>query len=77
MGPFTWAIAAELLFKYGPSAVVFGQKIYENIAAGRANDLVTASDIAEMTRLANQTGADIYAREGIMVPVTVIAPPAP
>lgn len=68
MPPFTWGLAAELLFKYGPSAVVFGQKIYENIAAGKANVVVTAADVEEMTRLGRQTGADIYAREGIVPP---------
>lgn len=64
----TWAIALDLLLKYGPQAVVFGQKIYDNVQAGRGNSVVTADDIAELVRLSSQSGEDIYKKLGIAPP---------
>lgn len=75
MEPFTWLVAAKLLFQYGPQAVIFGQKIYENIAAGRQNAVVTSEDIAELTRLSSLTGEDIYKSLGIAPPPAPVVPP--
>jgi hypothetical protein len=74
MEPFTWALAAKLLLQYGPTAVVYGQKIYENIQAGRANTVVTAADVAEMNRLAGLDAEGIYARLGITPPAASTGP---
>lgn len=72
MEPFTWAIAAELLFKYGPNALVLAEKIVGNIKAGKANTEVSEADRAELSRLASQTAEGIYANLGITPP-----PPPP
>ncbi len=64
----TFAIALELLMKYGPSAVMMGEKLIADITAGKANETVTPEDWAELKRLGSQAGEDIYARLGIEPP---------
>lgn len=70
MEPFTWTVALDLLMKYGPNAVALATKIVDNIKAGKANEEVTEADRAELVRLSNLTGAEIYARSGITLPPT-------
>ncbi len=68
MPPFTWQIAAEMLFKYGPSFFTLAQKITANLAAGKANQQVSPADLAELDRLSSLTGEGIYAKLGITPP---------
>lgn len=58
----------QLVLRYGPSVIPLVSKLTSAIAAGKSNEPVTEADWAELTRLANQTGADIYARMGIAPP---------
>jgi len=76
MEPFTWAVALKLLVDHGPTAVVWAQKIWANIEAGKANTVVTAEDIAELNRLSSLTAGDIYARLGITPPPAATILPA-
>jgi hypothetical protein len=68
MNPLTIAALADAFFKYGPTVLSVGQKLMADIAAGRGGKEVTAEDFAELVRLANQTGEQIYARLGITPP---------
>ena len=63
-------IAALLtaLLQYGPSIIPLAQKLVADIEAGKGNNLVTSADLAELARLAGQTGEDIYSRLGITQP---------
>lgn len=65
MTPVT-LLAAVL--QYGPSIIGVVQKLVTDIEAGRGQKEVTAADLAELARLAGQTGEDIYARIGIAPP---------
>lgn len=60
--------ALDLLLRYGPTAVDLGLKLKAAVDAGRAGDPLTAADWAEMRRLAEQSGEDIYRRLGITPP---------
>ena len=62
----------QLVMQYGPSVVGLIQKLVADIEAGKGNQVVTAQDLADLAKLAQQTGEDIYARLGITPP-----PPAP
>ena len=64
----TTAALLGAVLTYGPSIIPLVQKLVADIEAGRGNALVTAADLAELARLANQTGEDIYARLGITPP---------
>lgn len=64
----TFAVALDLLLKYGPSAVLMGQKLVAAVQAGRSNETVSDADWAELARLGNLTSADIYQRLGISPP---------
>lgn len=64
----TFAIALDLLLKYGPNAVLLGEKLVAAVKAGKAHSEITDTDWADLVRLANQKGEDIYARLGIAPP---------
>jgi hypothetical protein len=68
MDPITWTVLANLLVKYGPSAISLGANIDSNIAAGKGQTEVTAADWAELDALSKQSAEDIYAKEGITPP---------
>lgn len=59
--------ALDLLLRYGPQAVDLAFKLKGAVDAGKKAEL-TEADWAEMKRLANQTGEDIYDRLGITPP---------
>lgn len=64
----TYAVALDLLLKYGPTAVAMAQKLAANIAAGKANESVTDADWTELERLSALSSDSIYARLGINKP---------
>lgn len=64
----TFAVLLQALLTYGPSIIPLAQKLVADIEAGKGNQTVTAADLAELAKLANQTADDIYARLGITPP---------
>lgn len=64
----TFAVLLSAVLQYGPSIIPLVQKLVANIEAGKSNATVTSADLAELIALANQTGSDIYKREGIAPP---------
>ena len=51
-----------------PTILPLVQKLTADIAAGKGHDAVTAEDTAELIRLANLSGAGIYAKAGVVPP---------
>jgi hypothetical protein len=64
----TFAALLQALLTYGPSIIPLAQKLIAAIEAGKANQTVTAADLAELNALAKQSAEDIYARLGIVPP---------
>lgn len=64
----TFLALLNLVTTYGPSVVTLIQKLRASVAAGKGNEVVTDADWAELSRLASQTGEDIYERLGIDPP---------
>lgn len=65
-------LLAELIRQLGTVGIPLILKLMGDIQAGRAATTVTAEDMAELQRLAAQTGEDVYKRLGITPP-----PPTP
>jgi hypothetical protein len=68
MPVLTVASVLQAVLTYGPTVVGVLQKLVADIEAGRANEPVTAADLAELQRLGSQTAADIFARAGVKLP---------
>lgn len=68
--PYTMILAPvivlDLLFKYGPTAVIYAQQIAKWIEDKKEN--VTSADIAELIAYGEQKGADYF---------KIPAPPTP
>lgn len=64
----TIAALLPLVLQYGPSIIPIVQKLVAAVKAGRGNETVSDAEWAELTRLATQTGEDIYRRLGIVPP---------
>lgn len=64
----TWGLAAELLLKYGPTAVVWYQKMRANIDAGKEQAVVSDADIAELLRLGAIDPEKKFTDAGITLP---------
>ncbi len=64
----TPALVLNAVLTYGPSVVPLIQTLGKAIADGRGNVPLTDKDWAELSRLAEQSSADIYKRLGITPP---------
>ena len=64
----TFAALLPLLLQYAPQAIGLIGHVVQNIAAGRAQTVITPDDWTELDRLAKLSSADIYARLGIEPP---------
>lgn len=58
----------DAVLTYGPTIIPLAQKLVADINAGRGDKPLTDADFVELTRLATQTSADIYARLNVVPP---------
>ncbi len=68
----TFAIALDLLLKYGPDAVALGQRLFTQIQAGRGKETITDADWAALFAQGEESAADVLKEAGVKAP-----PPAP
>lgn len=64
-------LAAQLVnygFQYGPKVFELVQKLFDDFEKGRTQTSLTAADVAELSRLSQQSAADILRRNGIELP---------
>lgn len=64
----TTAMLLTAVLQYGPQIIPLVAKLVADIKAGKGQQEPTEADWAELVRLAGQSSADIYAREGITPP---------
>ncbi len=61
-------LLAQLINTVGTVGLPLVAKLMEDAKAGRTATTVTAEDLLELHRLANQTAADIFANQGVALP---------
>lgn len=61
-------LLAQLINTVGTVGLPLVQKLLADIEAGRTQTTVTAADLAELQRLAQQTSAEIIRRAGVVLP---------
>lgn len=66
-------LLAQLINTLGTVGIPFIVKLMGDINAGRTATTVTADDLTELARLANQSAEDIYRRLGITPPPPAVA----
>lgn len=61
-------LLAQLIAAVGQVGLPLVEKLLSDIRLGKTETTVTPEDVAEVSRLAHQTAAEIFARSGVALP---------
>lgn len=62
------ALLAQLLLQFGSVGIPLIVKLMADINSGKTATTVTADDLTELKRLADETSADIFKAQGVVPP---------